>query len=171
MTKLAVTLRPIPSKRLGFTLVELVLVIVIMSIVMAIAQPKLASFLINDRVRRAGERVAMDLRLAQSEAIKQQTIVTVTFDATNDSYTLTGLSPDSTGATTRTVNLASDSSYRSHVSDVDFDNGSVLKFDSFGVPDNGGTFVLSVGRMFCTITVDAATGRPTVSALSYTPPD
>ncbi|MCH7702901.1 MAG: GspH/FimT family pseudopilin [Planctomycetes bacterium] len=164
--------RPLPppqTPHAAFTLIEVVLVLVIMSLLMAVAQPRIASYVNNDRVRRSADRLAMDLRLAQSEAIKQQAVVTISFDTTQDTYTLTNLSPDSQGATERTVALGSDSYYRTSVAGVVFPVKGLksVSFDSFGSPDSGGTITLASGRITCTITVDSVTGRPTVSALSY----
>jgi len=152
----------------AFTLVEVVLVLVIMSLVIAVAQPRIAGYVINDRVRRSADRLAMDLRLAQSEAIKQQQTVTVTFDTVKDLYTLSGLSPDSQGATTRTVTLGSESSYQTELDVVEFaaTGLSAVTFDSFGTPDSGGTIALLSGSILCTVSVDSVTGQPTVSALS-----
>ena len=61
----------------GFTLVELLTVVVILAIIAAIAMPGLEQALVNQRLRAAGTDLMSSLMLARSEAIKRRGVVEV----------------------------------------------------------------------------------------------
>lgn len=61
----------------GFTLVELLAVVTILSIAMAMAAPSFASFSSNQRLRGAATDLVTTLLAARSEAIKRNAQVTV----------------------------------------------------------------------------------------------
>jgi len=61
----------------GFTLIEMLAVITILSIVMAMAAPSFATFSSNQRLRSAATDLVTTLLAARSEAIKRNTQVTV----------------------------------------------------------------------------------------------
>ena len=64
-------------RQAGFTLVELLAVVTILSIVTALAAPSFTSFASNQRLRGASTDLVMTLLAARSEAIKRNTEVTV----------------------------------------------------------------------------------------------
>ena len=154
-------------RRQAFSLAELVIVVTIMGIVLAIAQPKLVSALERDRVRRSANKLTMDLRLAQSEAIRQQQGVAVKFSTDYDSYRLVGLAPGAGGSTGYEVHLGADDDYRTCIDEARFGKRLDVTFDRYGAPDNGGTVVLGIRRTRITVTVDAGTGRATVGDLGH----
>jgi type IV fimbrial biogenesis protein FimT len=61
----------------GFTLVELMVVIVIASVLAAIAFPSMAELMVGNRIRASGMDLASALLLARSEAIKRNGQVAV----------------------------------------------------------------------------------------------
>lgn len=65
----------------GFTLVEMMAVIVITAILLAIAMPSFVRLFERQRVKNAAEQLYGDLQYARSEAIQQNRNVTVTFGA------------------------------------------------------------------------------------------
>jgi type IV fimbrial biogenesis protein FimT len=67
----------IDARQAGFTLIEMLAVITILSIVMAMAAPSFASFASNQRLRSASSDLVITLLAARSEAIKRNTQVTV----------------------------------------------------------------------------------------------
>jgi len=149
----------------AFTLVEVAIVVVILSILLLVAQPRFASVVQNDRLRRAAQKVAMDIRLAQSEAIKQQAKVGVEFSLDADAYRLVGLSVAKNGTTKYEVYLGADPSYRTSLTDAEFNGRLDVAFDRFGSPDSGGSVTLGIGRLQIVLTVDAGTGRVTIGPL------
>lgn len=163
--------RPGRRDRRAASLAEVVIVVTIMGIVLAIAQPRLVAALERDRVRRSASKLAMDLRLAQSEATRQQKGVAVKFSTQYDSYRLVGLAPGADGSTGYKVHLGADDDYRTCIDTVTFGNRLDVTFDRYGTPDNGGTVVLGIQQTRITVTVDAGTGRTTVGDLGHVPED
>ena len=66
------------NKGLGFTLIELIIVITILGILTTVALPAFTGFIADQRIKTASFDVVATLMLARSEAIKRNTNVTVT---------------------------------------------------------------------------------------------
>lgn len=60
-----------PDRTRGFTLVELITVVVIIAVVAAVAMPDLSNLLVSQRLRAAGTDLMSSLLVARSEAIKR----------------------------------------------------------------------------------------------------
>ncbi|TMG87507.1 MAG: prepilin-type N-terminal cleavage/methylation domain-containing protein [Betaproteobacteria bacterium] len=73
-----------PGALAGFTLVELLTVIVVLAVIAAIAMPSLEQALVNQRLRAAGTDLMSSLMLARSEAIKRRSVVEVAPLSGND---------------------------------------------------------------------------------------
>src|SRR4028119_1175294 len=71
----------------GFTLLELIVIVLILGVLSSIAAPSWLAFINNQRVRTVNDRVFQSLRTAQSEAKRSKRDVTVTF------YTLSSTLP------------------------------------------------------------------------------
>jgi len=64
----------------GFTLLEVLVIALIIGILSSIAAPSWQAFINRQRVRTVNDRVFQSLRLAQSEAKRTKSTVTVTFN-------------------------------------------------------------------------------------------
>ncbi|MEG4069399.1 GspH/FimT family pseudopilin [Microcoleus sp. Pol11C2] len=87
----------------GFTLLEVLVIALIVGILSSIAAPSWLAFINRQRVRTVNDRVFQSLRLAQSEAKRSKSSVTVTFDTTVDPPTVTFAPPLATGGSTQTL--------------------------------------------------------------------
>ena len=125
----------------GFTLVELVMVVVLISILAVSFVPK---FLDTSAISLAGgaAMAAADIRYTQELAMGTYSAKTIVFTTSNTYYTV-----DS-----RDVNLPSK---------VTISNGATFTFNSLGEPTAGGgsSVTLSAGAETKTITVESYTGR------------
>jgi prepilin-type N-terminal cleavage/methylation domain-containing protein len=152
----------------GFSLFELVAVLIIIAIVSAIAAPRYASSLDRFRIDRAANRVVVDLAYARGAAEAASASTTVVFDVAASAYTMSGLTDPRTGAGSYRTDLAAEP-YRATIVTVAMDDPTALDdtasdvtFDGFGRPDSAGTVVLSIAGRTRTITLDPDTGVASV---------
>lgn len=135
----------------GFTLIELVIVILIVGIVTAAAAPKYARALARTRLRAAAKLIESDLRLARSEARRVSTPQSVSFGTADDSCTVLGMTSVNRRGTVQSRTLS-----EVDLVDADFGGSQVVTFDIFGHPNNSGTVTLSAGGVNAFVKVSFA---------------
>jgi prepilin-type N-terminal cleavage/methylation domain-containing protein len=157
----ALTLRAGEEARRAFSMIELVIVILIMSIFSAVAAPKFLDSLLFHHVESAVRRVKADIDYARQRARLTSTTQTVTF--TGSTYTVSGMKSLDLNSSTYTVNLTR-TPYALDSATANFGGSQVLTFDGYGSPTSGGTVVLTAKAHQCTLTVDGVTGNTTFTS-------
>jgi prepilin-type N-terminal cleavage/methylation domain-containing protein len=72
--------KPTSSRSRGFTLLELIVVLVIISLMMALVAPRLTGSLTKMNLKTAGQKISSSLRYARSQAVTNQIIHYAVFD-------------------------------------------------------------------------------------------
>lgn len=161
----------------GFTLAEMMLVVVILAIAAMLAIPFAASGAAT-QLKSAATIIASDLEYAKSMAISKGKQYSVVFDAGAESYRIEDVNgvishPIKKGFA-YTVNFAADSRLaRVDISSVSFDAASTISFDYLGSPYSGsgagasplnsGTINLSAGGSTMAVNVEPVTGYITIT--------
>ncbi len=147
--------------RAAFTVAELVFVLVIISIIAALAVPRYANAVARYRAELSAARIAADLTFARRYAKFNSTDLKIGFDAAADSYELSGVPDPDDGSPDYVVQL-SEEPYGADLVSADVGTDGFLWFNGFGLPDGAATIRVQVGTYGSQVTVDAATGRVTV---------
>jgi len=157
----------------AFTLVELAVVLVIVSIVLMIAQPRFAGAVQRDRLKRTAFKIQTDLRTLQSEAIRRRSPTALGVGADQEFYVLWYYR--AAALKWRTLEyLGPQTAYMNPVG-MNQDYGvaieglstgdSYLVFDAYGVPAKNTVLTLGYGTLRVQVTIDAATGKISVGDL------
>lgn len=166
--------------RMGFTLIEIMIVMVILGIAAAVAVPMMSSAA-SMQIRAASNMVAADLEYAKSMAISRGQRYWVVFDQANEKYEIqeddgSAITHPITRKPEYVVDFASDGRLdRVDIENVTLDpTGYKIGFDYLGSPYsrgsgfsspnlNAGTITLKAGGITKTVTVEPVTGFITVS--------
>jgi len=153
--------------RRGFSLAELAMVAMVITIIGALAAPRVASALARQRVDSAARRVAADIALAQRTARAASAARTVTFDVANDQYTLDEVPDPDRPSRDYVVELNSEP-YTAQLMQAAFGDEAELVFDGFGKVTSAGKVVLRVGRHCREVAINAegSSGITTVACPS-----
>ena len=150
----------------GFTVVELLIVVVIIAIAALLAVPMITSAA-GIQVRSAANMVAADLEYAKSMAISRGQDFSVVFDATAESYqifedqsgTLVPIEHPVKKGFDYVISFQNDSRLdKVDIADVDFNSTGRVTFDCLGSPDSGGIITLQAGETIMRISVEPVTG-------------
>lgn len=153
----------------GFTLIEILVVLVILGIAAAMVVPRITGM--GDMQASGAARILLaDMQYAQNEAIVTQKDVTVTFNTGNGSYVLSNTDGTLTHPLNKTpfvTALPSMAGYRNiQMLSANFGGTNRVTFDSMGSPDNGGQVVLSADGNGYRLTLAPVTGKVSVESLS-----
>jgi type II secretory pathway pseudopilin PulG len=174
----------------GFTVVEAVLVAVILGIAAVVALPMLSSSLDEARLSAAAREVVTALEYAQLSAATtgRETKVAImkseerigvkqyktTADLFNGGDTLAAAHVESGTYELMQYPLKKGTDYRIYLGDEhrfkgvditasDFEPGNAVTFDALGTPSTGGAVTLALGTRQMVVTLDALTGKVTVT--------
>jgi prepilin-type N-terminal cleavage/methylation domain-containing protein len=150
------------QRRTAFTLAEMVVVVLILSIMAVVSVPRYMGSLANYQAEAAARRIKVDLELLRQQARRSSATRTVTFDLANHTYTLANvISVDRPGQTTYTVNLQR-SPYSARLVSANCGGDTALAINGFGTPDSSATIVVQSGSVSRTITVEGTAGKVSI---------
>ncbi|MFH1490278.1 MAG: GspH/FimT family pseudopilin [Pseudomonadota bacterium] len=170
----------------GFTLVEILIVVLVMGIVTMMCLPLLQAALRDSRISGAASEIVTALQFAQATAMSAGGLMRITVNAVNDtilvekfkpgvnllgtettlnagdveggSYAAVG-HPYSKGADYLITFSAEDRFQGVDISSSLFGANDFVIFDALGAPSAGGTVTLSAGSRTLTISVNALNGK------------
>ena len=149
----------------AFTLIEILVVLIILAIAAAVVVPALNSS--GFQAVSAARMIATDLQYAQNVTITTQAPVTVTFDTTGNSYSLSNASGPLIHPMNKdaySINFGSQSGFgQLDIVSANFGGGASVTFDELGAPDNAGTVTVQAGTSVYVISLAGITGRVTVA--------
>jgi len=153
---------PAPGQRHGFSIVELLMVLLIMSIVAATATPSFYRSLRYHELESAARRLKLDLEQARHAARVNSQAQSLTFSNAT-TYTLSsGVESLKSPGQTYTVDLAS-TPYELDGVTINFGGPTTVSFDGYGNASVGGTIVLALGDRTRTVTLNSTTGQITIT--------
>ncbi len=154
------------NERSGFTLIELIFVMIIMGMMTTLAVPRYVRFVSNQRLDATARRVQTDLALARRRARFTSASQSVVFDAATGSYVLTAVPDLSDPQRPYTVSL-SESPYGARILTASFNSSNTVTFDGYGTLQDAGTVVVAVGGLSRAINVSE--GLVTVGPVAVVP--
>ena len=168
-------IHPSANAEPGFTLTELLIVVIILGIAAAVAIPMMSSAS-SMQLRAAAGMVAADLEYAKSMSISSGQRYAVVFNAANETYEIRDpnnvvIKHPVNISHNYVVDFANDGRLnRVDIVSANFDGNSTVKFDYLGSPFNqadadlnSGVITLQAGGVNKTVSVEPVTGFISVS--------
>lgn len=154
----------------GFTIIELVMVIVLIAIMAALAIPKFDSYYAI-KLGGAARKLLFDIRYAQRLAIAQHDSYGVEFNTAANTYRIYKVSDNSTAIeplsrSSFLVDYTANTEFKDiDITSVNFGGTTKIAFSSLGVPKNGSGVDLSVNG---TVTISYKGSSQTITVIPNT---
>ena len=143
----------------GYTLIEMVTVLMITAILAAVTFPHFLDSLAHHRLESAAQRIELDLKLARDRAIASSSNCGATFDVARDVYVLYPdiMNPDH--PTEPYSTRLSREPYYCRLVSVDFGGDNEVIFNGHGVPDSNGSIRVEHRKKQRLISLNESTGE------------
>ncbi len=143
----------------GYTLIEMVTVLMITTILAVVAFPHFLDSLAHHRLESAAQRIELDLKLARDRAIASSSNCGATFDVARDLYVLYPdiMNPDH--PTEPYSTRLSREPYYCRLVSVDFGGDNEVVFNGHGVPDSNGSIRVEHRKKQRLISLNGSTGE------------
>lgn len=145
----------------GFTLVELVVVLVVISIIAGLALPVYGNAVARYRFETAVHQVRGDLERGATHARATMTTVGVRFDLASHQVKFANLPSRRDAGVNLTLNLE-EHPMGATIASASFGGTGEYSISPYGVPDSGGAVILAGAGTTRTIRVDPATARASI---------
>jgi len=148
--------RNLRGNQQGVTFPEMLIVLILIAIVAGIGYGTFNRMSINSSLRTAAREIASDFQLARQRAMAENTLLTITFDNGNHTYTV-----PQPGGGTLTKTLAS---YGAGITftNVDLSGGNIIVFQPRGTTQQWGNVALQNSRGSTAAIAVNSTGRANV---------
>lgn len=124
----------VPSRSGGFSLIELMVAITIVSLFLLLAMPSFSEWLVNSRIRNAAESIVNGLQVARNEAVRRNAPVQFVKAAGTDSgWTVSCVAVTPACPDTNPIQLRASGEGSNTGTTVTPSNGLTVVFDNFGM--------------------------------------
>ena len=145
--------------RAGWSLLELIIVIVLMGILGSVGTMKFVDSLSYHRVNAAALRLSTDINAMQRQARVTAQTTSVQLGMPSNSYTLIGVqNPDRPALANPVVSLQ-DGVLKATFGTISLTGGgTTITFNGYGIPNKGGTITLQSGSATKQVSVSGTSG-------------
>jgi prepilin-type N-terminal cleavage/methylation domain-containing protein len=151
------------GRRGGFTIMELVMVLLIIAMVAALGVARYGDAVQRYRADAAARRIVADMALARSKARMQSQSQAVVFNLAASSLSLPNV-PDMDHPPAAYQVRLGDAPYYARLMSVNFGGASQVVFDGYGSPAASGTIVVAAGGYTKTVVLSHVTGRAAIQS-------
>ena len=137
------------------------IVILVLGILAAAGAPKFVTSLNYHRADAAARGIVLAIHTVRSAARTASQQKSIAFDIADNSFTITGVVNPDHPTQVHKIKL-SGSAYRTKLTSANLGGDGILIINGFGIPDSGGTIVVTTGNKSRTVVVDSDTGTATI---------
>ena len=142
----------------GFSLIELIIMLIIIGFIAAIAVTRLSEISINVRLSSAMNQISSDIELVKEIALARHQSMSITYDLDLNIYTIRKnniVMNEYPGSNDGTISLSEGLFSGVNITNVNINGSNRIEFDKWGNALNGGSITLNEEH---TIFIDKLTG-------------